>query len=151
MPTLIVPWEAVDERTIDAALREIEPNLFLDKEIDQQGRLFYTACLHNGERAPNPITVAVDWRESDGSPKPLSEGLVYEIKKMQQAGGVNIDSIMRRNNALRVKRDDERMQIQEEIARDFDRHKKLGNFAIVPRSQGLRMSRDRMRRRGEKA
>lgn len=147
---IIVPWEAADERVVDEALRTIEPNLFLNKEIDPQGRLFYSACLFNGERAPDPITVAVDWRETDGTPKQLSEGLVYEIKRMQQAGGVNLQSIMKRNAALRSKMDDERQQIQEDIARDFDRHKAIGNFAIVPRSQGLRRSRDKLRARGHK-
>lgn len=147
---IIVPWEAADERVVDEALRTIEPNLFLNKEIDPQGRLFYSACLFNGERAPDPITVAVDWRETDGTPKQLSEGLVYEIKRMQQAGGVNLKSIMKRNAALRSKMDDERQQIQEDIARDFDRHKAIGNFAIVPRSQGLRRSRDKLRARGHK-
>lgn len=149
MTSLLIPWEALDERAVHAALQQLEPNLFLNKEIDRYGRLFYTACLFNGDRAPDPITVVVDWRETDDTPKPLSQGLVYEIEKMMRAGGVSVEAIMRRNNEMRVKKDDERQQQAEDIAKDFERHKNTG-FAIVPRSQGLRMSRDRMRRRGHK-
>lgn len=149
MPELQVVWEGTDERGVQRQLQEIDPRLFLDKEADGAGRIFYVVRYwENGYETPELV---LDWRETSGQPKPLSSAVAYAIQKEMREGAVDVKGILRRNRDRAEKRGDEAQQMYEDIARDFDRHKRIGNFAVVPRSQGLRMSRDRIRARGGKA
>ena len=150
MSELTIPWQEADERTIDLSLRAIQSDVFLNKEVDGHGRLYYTACLFVGERADIPVITVVDWRDRDNNPKPLSEGLVYEVQRMYRHGGIDMAAIERANRDLKEKKADEAEAMLEEMAKEFDRRKRMGNFAIVPRSVGLRMARDRQRAKGRK-
>lgn len=146
--SLHVVWEGVDEQGVQRQLQEIDGRLFLDKDVDAQGRLFY--MVRYWENGYNEPEVVLDWREASGAPKPLSSGISYEIQKMMRQGGVDVAGIIRRNRERVLKKADEAQEVYEDIAKDFDRHKRIGNFAVVPRSQALRMARDKARARGEK-
>ena len=141
---MFVTWEALDERSAHEELQALDRRLFLDKEIDPRGRLFYSAKVANPD-VGGPPAVVVDWREN-GEPLPLSSGLAYEVRKVMASGPLDVKQIIARNREMVAKRDDERQEAREDIARDFERHAGIGNFAIVPRSRGLQLARQRARR-----
>jgi hypothetical protein len=140
-------YRSASSKRIDRELRAIDPRLFLDPEYDQHWGLFWTVKFWNGERAPDPVTVVADWREPSGQPRDLSDGLLYEVQRMIRRGPIDPKKIAQHNQELR-----ERRANQTEL--DYERAaissvQQLRVKPLFHRSQGLRIARDRARRRGE--
>lgn len=146
---LDVVYESRDERQIHEELRRLDPQLFLVRQRDPHGRDFYEVRFWVGSEH-EPLC-AVDWRLPDDTPKPLSSGIVYEVQRLMAAGPITVEAINRKNAELRERNERRAHEGYQEIAEDFERHRGIGNFMVVPRSQALRLSRDRIRRRGGKA
>ena len=146
---LWVPWEAQDERSVQAQLREIDPRLFLDKRGDHQGRIFYVVCYYQGGSQP-PEDV-LDWRDDahrGGAPKPLSSALGYEIQKQMRRGAVSVAGVIEHNQKLKQRKGDEYDEQRKEAALDVIRSEK--RISAPHRSQALYLSRQRERRRMSK-
>lgn len=61
----------------------MDGGLFLDKEADPYGRVYYTVKhLINQGGNVSPYT-ALDWRDPDGNPKPLSEDLIIALRAQE--------------------------------------------------------------------
>lgn len=143
---LWIPWEAQDERSVQAQLQEIDLRLFLDKRADHAGRIFYVVCFYQGGSQP-PEDV-LDWREDahrGGAPKPLSSAVGYAIQKQMRKGAVNVAGVIEHNRKLKQKKEDEFDEQRLEAAQDVMRSDKRA--AAPHRSQGLYLSRQRERRR----
>ncbi len=146
MSSLVIPWEASDERAVQLQLHELDPHLILTRERDHLGRDYYVVIYYTNGTVPPDLVV--DWRDAMDVPKPLSSGLVYEIQRMMSEGPPDMEKIRRHNEALRAQRNQESAEMLEEIAKDFDRYRRIGNFMVVPRSRALYLARSRGRRRG---
>ena len=80
----IVGYKVQGEQEIERELKRLDPNLFLDKEIDRRGGpVFYVVKHWIGSEHP-PVTVLV-WQEPDGTPRPLTHGLVEQVKRQEGA------------------------------------------------------------------
>lgn len=71
------------ERRIQNELDLMDGGLFLDKEIDISGRLFYSVkhLIHSGGHTS--LYTALDWRDPDGNPKPLSDDLISALRAQE--------------------------------------------------------------------
>ena len=136
---------AADERSIERQLQDLDTHLHLTRERDTLGRDFYVVIYYQGGSIPPDVVV--DWRETDDTPKQLSSGLVYEIQQMMGSGPVDLKKIMARNAERKARKERDMVGFYEDMIEDF----KSGRRSPVHRSQGLRMSRDRIRARGGKA
>lgn len=149
--SLAVIEETVDRKRIDAELRRFDPNLFLDAEIDTRGRFVWAVMEHLGSERPPHLVF--EWRDERGEPLPLSSGLIEQIRKIaaRRSRGVSVFDVVRDANEQRrseATRASERAY--EEITEDLLPRLGGRRSAALPRSQALRMSRDRRRGRGEK-
>ena len=143
---LVAVYRSASTQRIDRELRQIDPQLFLDPEFDQRYGLFYTVKYWNGERAPNPVTVVVDWREPNGQPKDLSDGILYEVQRIRERGPIDVDSIIRRNEELKRKREDAAEQAYEDQSKEAVRW--LRTKPVFHRSAAYAVAKRRTRARG---
>lgn len=144
---LAVVFNPADEKQITQALRRLDDRLFLDPEVEPLGPYVYmTVKYHLGSGHP-PSTV-LEWRNPDGSPKPLSMGIVEQVKRQEGAMATAFHDAMIANELKRQKA----IQDVGEAAHDIAVRVKsaAGTRSVnLPRSQSLRRSRDRQRARGE--
>lgn len=142
---LAVPLTGVDEASVSRALREHDDTLRLvPQDSDTYGRRIYrVARIVGGDR---PVEWVVTWRTREGDALPLSHRLVEKVKELDLNSRNRVDDPDELNAALRS-----------EQQRDFDREMEnlkedwlMKSRPILPRSQALRMSRDKRRGRGEK-
>ena len=145
---LVAAWHTQDTDHVDKRLRQLDPNLFLDPEFDPRTGVYWTVKYWNGERAPEPVSPILEWREPTGVAKPMSEAVVHEVQRMMRRGPISIREIADENLRVRTERRDRAAEMYGEIVRDFERHDQRTH--TVHRSVGLRMARDKMRARGEK-
>ena len=147
---LAVVYLPADAQAISAELRKIDPELFLDPEWSPEYKaLFYTVKFWNGERAPHPVTVVVDWRDKNGRPRELTHGIVDEVKRIGSQGGVSIREVIKKNEELVARRDDMSYLNYEEAAKESIEW--LKRKPIFHRSPAFAAARRRTRRnpRGE--
>ena len=84
--SLAVAWSTQDERTINEELRKLSPTLFLDPAVDEAYGVYWTvrdASVRNDRGEP---IICVVWREhgeQGGRPKPLSYGIVEQVKRQE--------------------------------------------------------------------
>lgn len=136
------------EREVDEELKKLDPRLFLARQWSPRGEFYEVRFWEGSEREP---TLIEDWRDGADRPKPLSSGLVYAVQEGMKRGPVDVGAIDRRNREIGERREDEAQELMERIAVEFQGKRRIGNYMSVPRSIGLRQSRDRIRRRGGKA
>lgn len=147
---LAVAFSPTDQKSIQRELEQLDRHLFLDPEVETVGPgapyVFMTVKHHIGSEYP-PVLV-LEWRDSNG-PIPLSHAIVERVKR--QEGGLDglVQKIIAENKA---KQDAVVKKVGDEsydVA--LDAKKATGKTsAVLPRSQALRMSRDRARARGKK-
>jgi hypothetical protein len=143
--SLQVVWNSADEKQIEADLRKLNQNFFLDRDRDRGGPVYYVVREWLGS-GTEPLRI-LDWKDERGNPKPLNSGLLYEVEKRKANFGRDLHAeAMKANDALQEKRDQEALEEYAEVAEDFKKHR-LGNFALVPRSVGLARSRAKARER----
>jgi hypothetical protein len=144
-----VVFDTRDQASVDAALKQLDPRLFLDPERDRSsGAVFWTVkCWVGSGQRPAHV---LDWREPDGTPRPLSSGLVYTLEARKRNFGRDLVADgMAANDEARRRIWDETAEQVRDAGVEFERRRRLGSFAIVPRSKALAMTRARMRSEGK--
>ena len=149
---LAVMFNPADEKTVTRALSRLDDRLFLDPEVETVGPyapyVYLTVKYHLGSGHP-PSTV-LEWREPDGRPKPLSLALVEQVKRQEGAMATAFADAMianekKRQAAIKAVGDE-----AFEIARSGGKSAAGTKSVNLPRSQSLRMARDKQRARGDK-
>jgi len=148
MAVMFAP-SSVDE--ISRALRRLDDRLFLDPEYEPLGPrgpyVYMTVKYHVGsEHTPG---VVLEWRDHNG-PKPLSMAIVEQVKRQEGAMATAYIEAMaanerKRQEAIRAVGDG-----AYEIGRSGGASAAGKKSVNLPRSQSLRMARDKARARGEK-
>lgn len=143
---LIVSEHGDDGAAIERDLKKRDPDLSLQGWPSQtHGRMLWKVVRYAGPDRP-PDTVCV-WQSDRGEPFPLSSGILDMVDRLDKnTRSVYLDGDTR-NAALRAERakQDER---DAEGIRDNTTFKH--GRPVLPRSQSLRMSRDKQRAKGKK-
>lgn len=142
---LILAREEMGGSTLERALKQIDPDLALQGWPQRDGPPLWKVVRYCGPDRP-PETIA-SWVDDRGNPLPLTEGLLDVVRRLDRntrAEYVDPDEKNRRLKEL-VERD---WELDTEAARE-DWNPKHGR-PVLPRSQSLRMSRDKQRARGKK-
>ena len=138
--------DSYDERSLQAELELIDDRLYLVWEVRRGARL-YRVLYDRGDNEPAPIA---EWRGDDGSPLPLSSGLVELVKSLRpRDGNVDLEGPTRRNveRAERLKADSD--AAMDEIAADVGPRISDKRSAVLHRGVHLRRARDRRRAQGK--
>lgn len=144
----VVQNASLAERQINEELQRLDPFLFLDKEWDTNRDCgFYAVKYHRGDRPPDLI---LDWRDADDWPRPLSAGIVAEVRRLQVQGAIDFQAVMKRNAELQERKRRASEQAYRDVAADFERYESAVHSPVLHRSQSLRISRDKMRAAGRK-
>lgn len=148
---LAVMFDRADEETVTRALRRLDDRLFLDPEVEPLGPygpfVYMTVKYHLGSGYP-PSTV-LEWRERDG-PKPLSLGIVEQVKRQEGKMATAFRDAMAANERKRQKAAEDVGEAAHHIAQSGTKSATGVRSVNLPRSQSLRQARDRRRARGEK-
>lgn len=129
------------------ALRQIDPALFLEKQVGFDGVPVWCVVVDVGSAQP-PITL-LEWRDGRGEPiYELTSGLVERVARMERDGAKLAQSAIRKNQERTERRRAETRQayidMQEEMMPSI-----LGRRSVnLRRGVHLRMARDRQRRQG---
>lgn len=81
--SLAVAWNVQDEKQINAELHKLSRSLFLDPALDPRWGVYWTVrdgAVKNDRGEP---IVVVSWREPHGPGKPLSFGIVEQVKQQE--------------------------------------------------------------------
>lgn len=143
----------IDAKRVDAELRALDKQLFLAEHRDFFGRPYFEVRYHVGSETSPPVVV--DWREEDGTPKPLTSQLFAEVQRIHSQGPPDVRSIVKRNDELKAKRNDEHMEAYEELIEDILPRMRGAKATIMPRAKSAvgpaarrQAKRDSERRRG---
>lgn len=149
---LAVAFSSVDEATITRALRRLDDRLFLDPEVEPHGPygpyVYMTVKYHHG--SGTPPTCVVDWREPDGRPKPLSYALVDQVKRQEGAMARAVSDAIAANERKRQEAIRAVGEGAYDVVMDGGRSAAGKKSVNLPRSQSLRISRDKRRAKGER-
>lgn len=104
----------------------MDGGLFLDKEADQYGRVFYSV-KHPVEGAVMPYT-ALKWVYPDGTPKPLSDDLISALRAQEGSIKEVLTQAMVNNAARAELLKQKALEEAEDRARDWDAHKRGSKF-----------------------
>lgn len=146
---IAVPYPTVDERQVQRALTSLDRGLFLDKEWEPNGPrggyAYYVVKHRVAERLVLPVA-GTEWRDESG-PRPLTMAIVDRVKRNENALEGFAEQARQQHEKRQQQIAEQRAEGFDDVIRDFDRAGRGGgNFTILPRSQGLRLARDRARR-----
>lgn len=134
---------ASDEQAVSRALREYDDELRLVPQPTDTGLAYQVRRWRGGDR---PSEFLFFWADDHGNPLPLSMRLLDLVKqhdKNTQSKRLDADA----RNALKQAREDAHWEAEmEALTTDW---MPSNGRPILPRSTGLRMSRDKRRARGE--
>jgi len=144
---LLVAEETAAPASIRDALKRIHPDLILGQEVDSAwSQWVWKVLLRQGDR---PAIWLFDWREAlddpRSRPRPLSFAIVEEAATRRVGSRRPVTDPLLANDELQRKHDEESIEEALGIAREVRKRPR----SPVHRSQGLRMSRDKARARGE--
>lgn len=143
---LILSEQGMDGAAIGRALRKRDPLLSLQGwPSNTHGCIIWKVVRYAGPDRP-PDTVCV-WQSDRGEPYPLSSGILDLVDQLDKNTRSTYASEDERNAQLEAERRKATERANEAI-RD-DTTFKHGR-PVLPRSQSLRMARDKRRARGEK-
>lgn len=141
MTSLLLPVS--DERSVQEDLASLDEHLVLTRERDAIGRDYYVVIFYtNGTVEP---TVILDWRDGDGTPRPLNSALPNEVRRQMQGGPTSVKQVMAHNQALREKREAEMAEVYEERAKEVARYER--SASPPHRSRALYLARQKERER----
>lgn len=99
---LAVVETAHDKDFVQRRLKELDPALFLEKQITLQNEEVWCVCVDVGLDHP-PITI-MEWRDDDDKPIPyLSERIVARVSQFERDSGKLIARVVE-ENARKVER-----------------------------------------------
>ena len=143
---LVLQEYGQDHASLERELRKRDPDLSLQGwPSSTHGCILWKVVRYAGPDRP-PDTVCV-WQSESGEPYPLSSGLldlVDRLDRNHRGGHLGEDEI----NAARDRELGRQLE-RDRVALIEDYLFKHGH-PVLPRSQSLRMSRDRQRARGKK-
>jgi len=147
---LLVAEQAAAPREIRDALKRVDSDLVLGCEVDaRHGCYVWKVLLRQGDY---PAKWLFDWRENledfQSRPRPLSAAIVEEAAARRLDSRRPQKDPMVENDRMVEKLDKDDDELHRDIARDVN--KRAGRLPVFHASVGLRMSRDRMRRKGWK-
>lgn len=114
--SLAVAFNPADERAVQRELQKLDTGLWLDKELDPQWGVYYLVRDKDGGNV-----VCCVWREDNGKPKPLTLGIIEELKRQRGSLDGFIDRAV---EAERKRRERERERSAEEYHDRFLEHVK---------------------------
>jgi hypothetical protein len=134
-----------DRDFIQKRLRELDPRLFVQREIGMDQRPVWTVVVDG-----NPPIPILEWRDDRGDPIPhLTENIVYRVAAMPREAGQLMQSVLDKNRALRERKQREHRETQQEIFREMIPMMQGRSRILAPRGQKLYQQRNRRRARGE--
>jgi hypothetical protein len=142
---LVLAELGMDGAALERELRRRDPLLSLQGWPSLEHRcILWRVVREAGERGPETVCV---WQSESGEPYPLSSGLLDLVDRLDR----NTRSDYARDDERNARRRDALVRQQERdneaLAQDWTpRHGR----PVLPRSQALRMSRDKRRAKGEK-
>lgn len=143
---LVVAEQAMDEAAVRRALKEWDPDLRLVPQASEKlGTTLWKVMRTTGSDRPAEFVCA--WQSDRGEPYPLSMRILDLVKQLDKNTRSSYQSVEERDARRRAELERETQQRNEDLADDWT--PKHGR-PVLPRSQSLRMSRDRRRARGEK-
>jgi hypothetical protein len=133
---LVLAEESADEAGLGRALKQIDRRYILQKNPDgDQPDLYVVSCIVNEDEPPIRILA---WADDDGTPRPLSSGLVDEVKKWRPEArnrrGPDADE---RNRQHRERVERERQEQLAEVTADHKARVSKGRRSV---SMGPRTS-----------
>lgn len=145
---LLLAEQSASSAHVRHALKRLDPDLVLSCEIDfRWQREVWKVLLRQGDR---PALWLFDWRTSlddpSSEPRPLTMGIVEEAAALRKDSRRKTIDPLKANDELVAKLDAEAEEVARDIARDVERRN--GRISPVKPSVGLRMAKDRMRRKG---
>lgn len=145
---LYVVQDTAGKPEIDRALREIDPRLFTERQVAFDGSVVW--CVVTEMAGDHPPLTILEWRDENDKPiSDLASGIVDRVRAMERDPIVLAKKLRARNEARRKSIDKARDEAYEDMAHDMIPSIEGRRSAVLPRSQALRMSRDRMRARGD--
>ena len=80
---LLVTEMSGDERAIRHALKQLDDQLILDRDVDEEHGVWVWKVHRRvgGDRPPLPVC---SWRDTYGNPLPLTGGLIEEVKRLRE-------------------------------------------------------------------
>jgi hypothetical protein len=148
--SLAVVEQTIDRKRIERELRALDPALFLDPEIDLQGRFVWTVKEHIGSAVPPHLVF--EWRDPQSKdPLPLTWGILDRVRRSEKGRGTTwVGEINKANDARRERLRQDADAVYQEITDDVTPRMRDTRSAVLPRGVGLRMARDKRRAKGEK-
>lgn len=119
---LAVCYQGASYRTVAAALRQLDPALLLDKELDEWGRERWLVRVRVGDN-PRDWPTPVVWVNPDGTPRDLSLGIVDQVRKQEvrrKADVVTGKRLAASAAAVRARLAEEAQQDREDIYREHE-------------------------------
>lgn len=151
MGALAVVQNVADTDWINRRLRALDERLFVEKQLTFRDEEVWCVVEDTGEAyGAERFVCVLEWRDGNGRPLPyLSDGIIDELQRRRREGvtdAVEAGKIAQRRNHDRKER--QRKETDEhyhDISTDFENHRAIGNFMIVPRSRALARTRARVR------
>lgn len=111
---LAVAWNPTDQRTVQRELSRLSPTLFIDPELDPEHGVYWT--VKDNSSMP-PLCVLV-WRDGDGTAKPLTLGIVEQVKRQEGAMDGAVDQMVKNLERQRDRRREQAEETYREMERD---------------------------------
>jgi hypothetical protein len=125
----------MNEKQIQAELNKLEGGLFLDKEVDSYGRVYY--CIKHFPKGAIYPFKAVDWRDPEGNPKPLSADLLSQLYSQEGSIAEAAKQAIVENAVKKELEKKNLAQMAEEIAHEHQFENRKGKIIpIAPRGAG---------------
>lgn len=143
---LVLAEHGMDGAALERELRRRDPLLSLQGWPSSEHRCIVWRVVRDAGSERGPETVCV-WQSESGEPYPLSSGLLALVDRLDRNNRGRYDSEDERNAERERERQKQISRSNEALADDW--HPKHGR-PVLPRSQSLRMHRDKQRARGRK-
>jgi len=145
---LIVVQDLPDRNDLVRALKQIDERLFIEKQLTLEQEQVWCVVVDIGRDEP-PVTI-LEYRSKGGIPLQLDSGIIERTAQMERDGGRLHQRVIDRNRQFQAEK---RAKMREDVAEiTKDRIPSIEGRSSwpIPRSQSLRMSRDKQRAKGHK-
>lgn len=129
---IALPCETRSERQIELALKQLDRDLFLTKEVHRPtgARCYAVYQYLSPTRPPLHILFWTHDRKSSGKPLPLSSGLVYEVESRKRFAGRNLAAEATAQNEQQLEADLAEADEERDEARGYFRRRlRMGSAA----------------------
>ena len=143
---LVLAEHGMDSAALERELRRRDPLLSLQGWPSSEHRCILWRVVREAGPDRPPETVAV-WQSESGAPYPLSSGLLDLVDRLDRNSRGSYRSAEELDEARRA---EQAAQLERDNAALADDWTPKHGRPVLPRSQALRISRDKRRARGEK-